>query len=213
MNPLPRRLEPERLDSLDADDPGAIRARRDLRVINALMGNEGWILRQVARKTGSAKRGIFEIGSGDGHLLGRLSRLGPATGCDLAPRPSQLPAEIGWRQGDLFETEEALSGGILVANLILHHFDDTALRKIGGIAAGFDAIVLVEPHRSRSGLALAHLLLPFMSEVTRHDMPVSIHAGFLKGELAEALGLSPGWSVTEACHWRGSIRMVATRHA
>ena len=213
MNPLPRRLEPERLDSLEADDPRARRARRDLRIINALMGNEGWILRQVAKRSGSAKRGIFEIGSGDGHLLGRLSRFGPATGCDLAPRPSQLPSEIGWQQGDLFDREEALSGGILVANLILHHFDPGALRQIGEIAAGFDALVLVEPHRSRGGLALARLLLPFMSEVTRHDMPVSIHAGFAKGELARDLCLSPGWNVTESSHWRGSLRLVAARHS
>lgn len=213
MNPLPRRLEPEWLDSLEADDPRARRARRDLRVINALMGNEGWILRQVAERSGSAKRGIFEIGSGDGHLLGKLSRLGPATGCDLAPRPSGLPAEIVWRQGDLFDGEETLSGGILVANLILHHFDAAALRKIEVIASGFESVIFVEPHRSRGGLALASLLLPFMSEVTRHDMPVSIHAGFAKGELAETLGLSPGWSVTESSHWRGSIRLVATRLA
>lgn len=213
MNPLPRRLEPEWLDSLDAGDPGAVRARRDLRIINALMGNEGWILRQVMARPEMAKRGIFEIGSGDGHLLGRLSRFGPATGCDLAPRPSGLPPEVAWRQGDLFATSEPITGGILVANLILHHFDAAALRKIGGIASGFESVVFVEPHRSRGGLALARLLLPFMSEVTRHDMPVSIHAGFAKGELARDLGLSPGWNVTESSHWRGSLRLLAARHS
>lgn len=211
MNPLPRRLEPEWLDSLDADDPRAVRARRDLRVINALMGNEGWILRQVSQRRGMAGRGIVEIGSGDGHLLHRLARYGPATGCDLAPRPVGLPSEIHWKQGDLFATNEPITGGLLVANLVLHHFDEKGLRRIGGIAAGFETILFVEPHRSRGGLALARLLLPFMSEVTRHDMPVSIHAGFAKGELARDLGLSSGWSVTESSHWRGSLRVVATR--
>lgn len=212
MNPLPRRLEPEWLDSLPPDDPGAVRARRDLRVINALMGNEGWILRQIAARPETAERGIVEFGSGDGHLLRRLARLGPATGCDLAPRPAGLPAEIDWRQGDLFTLTEPITGGLLVANLVLHHFDEKGLRRIGGIAAGFETILFVEPHRSRGGLALARLLLPFMSEVTRHDMPVSIHAGFATGELARDLGLSSGWSVTESSHWRGSLRVVATRY-
>jgi hypothetical protein len=87
------------------------------------------------------------------------------------------------------------------------------LRKIGGIAAGFDALVIVEPHRSRGGLALAGLLLPFVSEVTRHDMPVSIRAGFALGELTRELGLSTGWSVNETSHWRGSLRVVAQRLA
>ena len=212
MNPLPRRLEPEWLDSLDAGDPRAVRARRDLRVINALMGNEGWILRQVAARPETAERGIVEFGSGDGHLLRRLARLGPATGCDLAPRPAGLPAEIDWRQGDLFTLAEPITGGILVANLILHHFEGESLRRIGAIAGGFEAVILVEPHRCRSGLALATLLRPFVGEVTRHDMPVSIRAGFAKGELAEMLGLSTGWSVTETVHWRGSLRVVAGHH-
>jgi hypothetical protein len=213
MNPLPRRLEPEWLDSLDHRDPRAVRARRDLRLINALMGNEGWILREVSRLPGAAEKGIVEIGSGDGHLLARLSRLGPATGCDLAPKPPGLPEAIAWRQGDLFSLPAPLNGGILVANLFLHHFNPASLRQIGGIAAGFDALVLVEPHRSRGGLALARLLLPIMSEVTRHDMPVSIHAGFARGELTHDLGLSYGWSVSESSHWRGSLRLVARRLA
>jgi hypothetical protein len=213
MNPLPRRLEPEWLDSLDAGDPRAVRARRDLRVINALMGNESWILRQIAARPEAAERGIVEIGSGDGYLLRRLARLGPATGCDLAPRPAGLPAEIVWRQGDLFAMVEPPSDGILVANLILHHFDHDALLRLAKIAEGFETIFAVEPHRTRGALALAGLLLPFMSEVTRHDMPVSIQAGFAIGELAGDLGLSSGWSVTETSHWRGSLRFVARRLA
>jgi hypothetical protein len=212
MSHLPRRLEPEWLDSLDAEDPRAVRARSDLRVINALMGNEGWILRQVSARPEKAERGIVEIGSGDGPLLRRLARLGPATGCDLAPRPAGLPTEIDWRQGDLFTMAEPITGGILVANLILHHFETESLRRIGVIAAGFETVIFVEPHRCRSGLALATLLLPFVGDVTRHDMPVSIRAGFAKGELAEELGLSTGWSVTESTHWRGALRVVAAQH-
>lgn len=213
MIPLPRHVEPEWLDSLDPDDPRAVRARRDLRLINFLMGNEGWLLRQVAARKETAGEGIVELGSGEGHLLRRLGRSGPATGCDLAPRPADLPREIGWRSGDLFSLTEPLSGGILVANLVLHHFSAEDLLRIGSIARRFDTLLFVEPHRSRCALFLARLLFPVVGEVTRHDMPASIHAGFAAGELGEALGLSSGWSVTEVSHWCGSLRFVARRLA
>lgn len=213
MIPLPRHVEPEWLDSLDPDDPRAVRARRDLRLINFLMGNEGWILRQVAARLKTAEKGIVELGSGEGHLLRRLARSGPATGCDLAPRPPGLPREIDWREGDLFTLAEPLTGGILVASLVLHHFAAGDLLRIGRIADRFETLLFVEPHRSRCALALARMLSPFVGKVTRHDMPASIHAGFAAGELGQALGLSPDWSVTECRHWCGSLRFVARRLA
>lgn len=213
MIPLPRHVEPEWLDSLDPDDPRAVRARRDLRLINFLMGNEGWILRQVAARLKTAEKGIVELGSGEGHLLRRLARSGPATGCDLAPRPPDLPREIDWREGDLFTLAEPLTGGILVASLVLHHFAAGDLLRIGRIADRFETLLFVEPHRSRCALALARMLSPFVGKVTRHDMPASIHAGFAAGELGQALGLSPDWSVTECRHWCGSLRFVARRLA
>jgi hypothetical protein len=213
MIPLPRHVEPEWLDSLDPDDPRAARARRDLRLINFLMGNEGWLHRQVVARPETAEKGIVELGSGEGDLLRRLARSGPATGCDLAPRPPGLPNEIDWREGDLFSLAEPLSGGILVANLVLHHFSAADLLRIGTIAGRFDTLLFVEPHRSRCALVLARFLFPFVGEVTRHDMPASIHAGFAAGELGEALGLSSDWSVTEVSHWCGSLRFVARRLA
>ena len=213
MIPLPRHVEPEWLDLLDPDDPRAVRARRDLRLINFLMGNEGWLLRQVAARTEKAGQGIVELGSGEGHLLRRLARSGPATGCDLAPRPSDLPREIDWLEGDLFSLAEPLSGGILVANLVLHHFSAEDLLRIGRIADRFETLLFVEPHRSRRALALARILSPFVGEVTRHDMPASIHAGFAAGHLHKAMGLSAAWSVSEVRHWCGSLRFVASRLA
>lgn len=211
MNPFPRLIEPEWLDSLDPGEPVAVKARSDLRLINVLMGNAGWIFRQVAAKPGPARRGIVELGAGDGRLLGRLAALGPATGCDLAPRPPDLPREIDWLEGDLFSHGESLTGGILVANLVLHHFSSEDLGRIGRIVERFDSLVFVEPHRSRRALVLSRLLSPFVSQVTRHDMPASIHAGFVAGELAEAVGLSSSWNVTEICHWRGSLRVAVSR--
>ena len=46
---LKRTVIPELLDHLPADDPHAMRSRRDLRRINFLMGNERWIRRTLTR--------------------------------------------------------------------------------------------------------------------------------------------------------------------
>ncbi len=134
------------------------------------MGNEGWILRQVSARPEKAERGIVEIGSGDGPLLRRLARLGLRRDA-TSPATAGLPTEIDWRQGDLFTMAEPITGGILVANLILHHFETESLRRIGAIAAGFETVIFVEPHRCRSGLALATLLLPFVCDVTGTTCP------------------------------------------
>ena len=51
-----------------------------------------------------------------------------------------------------------------------------------------------------------------MGEVTRHDMPASIRAGFRQGELPVLLGLnSEDWTISESSHWRGALRLIAKR--
>jgi len=201
---------PEILDELSAEDPRAVAARRDLRRINALMGNERWILRRV-REAPEARAGIVELGSGGGELLARLARFGPATGIDLAPRPALLDEGIGWFRGDVFERLDAETGGVLVANLFLHHFSVEELRRLGALASGFRRLVVVEPWRARRALVLGRGMTPFVHPVTRHDMIASIRAGFVPGELGEALGLGPGWRISERCSWRGGLRVLASR--
>jgi hypothetical protein len=207
---MDRVLEPEILDGLDPADPEAVASRRDLRRLNFLMGNERWIVRQVRGHRESAARGIVEWGSGSGDLLRKLARLGPARGVDLAPRPVGLADDIGWDQGDVFEQKGA--GGVLVANLFLHHFDDSGLARLGGVARNFERLVFVEPLRTRGSLALGRGMLPWVSRVTKHDMIVSIRAGFVAGELAQRMGLDPAvWEVSERCSWRGGLRVLAWR--
>jgi len=211
---MQRLVEPELLDRLPADDPEAVRSRRDLRWINFLMDNERWLARQIAGLP-STRKGVWEIGAGEGRLLRRLASYHPEmplTGCDLAQRPADLPERIVWRQGDVFDELPAASGGVLVANLFLHHFDDPSLARFGSLLSGFDALCFNEPHRSSWAMAQGRLLLPFVGPVTRHDMLVSIRAGFRRGELPERLGLTTGgWHVREETTWRGALRMLACR--
>ncbi|MGE9270749.1 MAG: hypothetical protein ACQKBU_08085 [Verrucomicrobiales bacterium] len=207
---MERVIEPEILDELDPDHPDAVASRRDLRRINFLMGNERWILRQLDRHREVAARGIVEWGAGSGDLLANLARVGPACGVDQIPRPEGLASEVDWIQGNALEVE--LSGGVLVANLFLHHFDPDQLACLGRMARGFSVVCLVEPWRAEWGLALGRGMLPWVNRVTKHDMIVSIRAGFVPGELAGLLGLDPReWKFSERCSWRGGLRVLGCR--
>lgn len=212
---LKRKVIPELLDHLAADDPEALRSRRDLRRINFLMGNESWIRREIRRFPAVAARGIVEIGAGDGILCHRLADDFPeaaVSAYDLAPPPGIPGSRVTWHTGDLFETPPPATGGVLVANLFVHHFEGELLASLGAWMRNFEVLVINEPDRSRFPLVLGCLLHPFVNRVTRHDMAVSIRAGFRGGELAECLGLDRDrWQVRESSTWRGARRVLAWR--
>jgi hypothetical protein len=206
---------PELLDHLPADDPEARRSRRDLRRINFLMGNERWVRRTIRDFPEAAGHGIVEIGAGDGVLCQQLARIfpnSPVKAYDLAPRPVDLNPRVEWHHGDIFDTAPPKSGGILVANLFLHHFEPPALKELGRWMANFEILVFNEPDRSRLPHFLGALMHPWINRVTRHDMHVSIRAGFAVGEIGEFLALGQDrWILRETSTWRGARRVLAWR--
>lgn len=212
---MERKVIPELLDHLPAADPEARRSRRDLRRINFFMGNERWICREIRRFRVVAERGIVEIGAGDGELCRKLARNFPNSrvrAYDLAPEPDLLGAAVKWHQGDLFDVPPPDDGGVLVANLFVHHFEGRSLEALGRWMRGFEVIILNEPDRCRLPHFLGGLMHPFMNRVTRHDMHVSINAGFRHGELPELLGLAGGnRHFRETSTWRGARRVLAWR--
>jgi hypothetical protein len=207
---MKRVVVPELLDELDGSDPRAIRSRRDLRLINALMGNERWIVRQLA---GLRERGSFaELGAGGGELLATLANQGwLGCGYDLQPEPKNLPGQARWCQGDFFEQLSKDSAPVVVGSLILHHFEEEALLGLGRLLADRQVLVFAEPLRSRVALAEGSALFPLVNDVTRHDMMVSIRAGFRKGELPEKLALQEGWHWQEKATLRGGLRSIAVK--
>lgn len=207
---MKRVVVPEILDELAGDDPEAIRSRRDLRLINALMGNERWIERELENL--GVKEGVAELGAGRGELLERLSRGGwECEGYDLQPRPEDLAATVGWIEGDFFEALAEDESETVVGSLILHHFEEEALLRLGRLLADKKVLVFAEPLRSRLALGEGYTLFPVVNAVTRHDMMVSIRAGFLRGELSEKLGLQEGWEWSEKTTVRGGLRSIARR--
>lgn len=212
---MQRIVEPEILDHLPAEHPDARRSRRDLKLINFLMGNEHWIAAQIADHPAARAKGVVEIGAGTGTLLRRIATSHPhirLTACDLAPRPADLPEQITWDQRDVFDSLAELDGGVLVANLFLHHFDDPVLERFRPLLRKFDLLCINEPLRTSQAILAGRIMLPFVGRVTRHDMIVSIRAGFLPGELPQRLGLDPAeWSIREETSWRGGLRVLASR--
>ncbi|MFN7342184.1 MAG: hypothetical protein ACK5TA_02495, partial [bacterium] len=106
----------------------------------------------------------------------------------------------------------AQTGGILIANLILHHFTDTQLIALAEKIKEFDQIIINEPLRGRIPAFLAKLATPFIHPITRHDMRVSIEAGFIQNEIPSLLAFeSHGFHFQETYTWRGSQRVLAWR--
>ena len=214
MRELNRVIIPEILDSLNPSDPRAIRSRRDLRWIDLFLGNSRWVVRQLKKQTPPPAQ-IIEIGAGEGDLCRKVQTSLPSsklTGLDLIQRPDNLPEDIQWSSGDFFQTLPNINADACVGSLILHHFSDEALRDLGARLQSFRNLTFCEPLRSRLPLFLSKLSCPFLSEVTRHDMPASIRAGFRSGELSALLGLnSKKWHIQESSHWRGALRLVVSR--
>lgn len=236
---LARVVEPEWLDSLPANDPRAIRSRGDLRRINRIMGASAMLeaaLDLLLRGLQAVE--LVEIGAGDGTLLLKPAqrRATDWPGVRLRLLDLQDVASdatlasyraLGWDaeriRADVFDwldqstlPEPSVSSAdrpVVIANLFLHHFADTALcRLLNLIAVRARAVVFVEPRRSRFALAGSHLLGAIgCNDVTRHDAVVSVRAGFRDQELTERWPDAAAWSIDEGSAGLLSHRFVAQR--
>jgi SAM-dependent methyltransferase len=208
---------PEALDELAADDPRALKSRRDLRRVHRVMRSVAILLDAVARlRLDVPPSRVLELGAGDGTLLLRFARaLRPRwRGVQLtlldrhelvSGRTRDAYRDLGWEvtllRTDALDWAAQRHGrqyDLCFANLFLHHFDSAPLAiLLRAIASAADAFVACEPRRSgfaRAGSRLVALL--GANDVTREDAVKSVAAGFA------GLELSSVWGQAVASDWR-----------
>jgi hypothetical protein len=211
---MERILRPEILDSLPPDHPDAVHSRRDLLLINRILGNERWFRGQLRNRIGLGER-VLELGAGNGDLgLALAGRGYSVDGLDLCPRPSNWAHGARWHQADIRSFSGFGDYPILIASLTLHHFSQTDLGSIGARVSGARLILASEPARRALSQVLIATLGPVLSanRVTLHDARVSVAAGFVGEELPHALGLSASqWAWSCGTSTLGAYRMVAWR--
>jgi hypothetical protein len=216
---MERYVEPEWLDALPADAPAAIGSRRDLRRLNAWMGNArrlAQVLRTV--RAGAHPVHLVEVGAGDGDLLLNVARrMGDGwkgTEVTLVDLQNLLSTETsdgfhraGWKvsviKSDVFDwclNASIRSSAVVVANLFLHHFHPRELEQLlHGIKQRSVLFAAMEPRRSRLSLLSSRMVgLIGCNAVTRHDAPASVRAGFAGTELSMNWGINDGvWELNE----------------
>ena len=227
MLPLARTLEPEWLDELDPADARARRARRELRLVNAIMGNASFLARALEGSIAEGAR-IADLGAGDGALMLRIARKLGTRAVRLAlvdracaPSPQTLAQfnALGWDvtpcAADVFEwLARAGDFDAITVNLFLHHLEGARLRELLRLAAArTPRFAACEPRRSRVAL-LGSRALVFLGcgPVTRHDALLSVKAGFQGHELTELWPSSRDWQLEEGARGPFSHLFVARRH-
>lgn len=215
---LPRRLEAELLDQLPADDPRAVRSRRDLKRVNAWMGNAVWVASMLRKySAGRQPRTILDLGAGDGaFMLAVARRLAPhwrGVEVILLDRQNIVSAStrasfaaLQWHaeavSADVFDYLSSAQPGrvdAITANLFLHHLTDEQLARLFARAAELAWLVAAcEPRRTRFVIEASRMLWAAgCNEVTVHDAIASARAGFAGNELSALWPRRDDWQLRE----------------
>jgi hypothetical protein len=231
---LLRSVEPELLDEMPADDPTVIRARRDLKRLNAVILQAGIMAPIVLRQwTRSRPRTILDLGCGDGTFMlsvaRRLAPRWPDVTVTLLDRQSIVSREtqdafaaLGWKAepvaADVLDhLGQIKSPGvdIITTNLFLHHFHQAQLAQMLGLTAqSAQLVVACEPRRNKFALRASRLLWAIgCNEVSLHDAIVSVRAGFSDRELSALWPDPDRWELQEYAARLFTHCFVARRRA
>lgn len=199
-----RVVAPEILDDLPESDPRAIASRRDLRLLNRLMLQDRIMATMLATLPSKPPRRILEIGCGDGSFMLAVARRLPRSWAPvelvLLDRQALVTgtrvaefAKLGWLatvvQDDVCAWSKQTDGrayDVVATNLFLHHFGNEDLaRLLAAMAALAPVFLATEPLRTRLPLLASSMLWVIgANDVTRHDAPASVRAGFRGRDLS-----------------------------
>jgi len=229
---MDRRIEPELLDALPADDPRAIRSRRDLRRLNSLMGNVRLMTAALRTTVGERPPGqIVDLGAGDGTFMLRVAqRLFPCwqnVEMALLDRRGIVSAQtrrqferLSWSvnaiEADVADWLAQPSSDrvdVMTSNLFLHHFSESSLAWLmQRVAEQTACFVACEPRRYPVALrATRWLRLIGCNWITRHDARASVRAGFNGQELSRLWPRGGDWQWQEKAAGLFSHCFVARR--
>jgi hypothetical protein len=227
-------IGPDLLDQLPAEDPRAIRSRRDIKWINSTMMQRGVMARALMRRFADRKpRSLLDLGTGDGTFLLSVARR-------LAPRWKGIHAvlldrvnivsdetreafnSLGWHvdvvADDVFsylQRPRSTLNDLVIANLFIHHFPERELaRLLALIAQSTRAFVACEPRRSWLGIFGSRMLWAIgCSALSIHDCIVGVRAGFIDGEISSSWPQDGSWQVDEYASGPYSHCFAACRNA
>lgn len=212
-----RSVELELADQIPGDDPRAIRFRRDLRRLNAMLMNDRLLARALMRACGDAvPRVVADLGAGNGTLMLSIAqRLAPrwqnvtALLVDQQDIVSAATCEgfsaLNWNvqtvAADVFDFLERPGPDldIITANVFLHHFTADRLQRLfEGAAKRSKLVVACEPRRTRLAREASRLLwLLGYGEVIVQDAVTSARAGFVRTEMTQCWPALADWKIEE----------------
>lgn len=234
---FPRKVESELLDQLPADDPRAVRARRDLMLVNVLMRNAVCMASILSRLCRTRRpRTIIDLGSGDGRHMLQVARL-------LSPRWRDVKLILQDRQdivssttrehfavlhwqvetvcADVFDfLARAPRVDAFTVNMFLHHFPDEQLaRLLAAMAQRTSLAVACEPRRAKRVVQASRLMWMIgIGDTIIHDGIASANAGFKDKELSALWPRDGDWELHEHLgaiftHSFAARRLVPAAHA
>ncbi len=178
-------------------------------------------------------RRVVDLGGGDGTLLLQLARkLSPDCGggqgvlvdrqMQVSDRTREGFKECRWgfeaATSDVFQwlaTAPLHEGTVMIANLFLHHFEDSPLRALlEQVSTRAELFVACEPRRDRLTLQASRLVKWIgCNTVTQHDAPISVRAGFAGREISALWPAGGDWHTEEGPTGPFSHYFVAARNA
>jgi 2-polyprenyl-3-methyl-5-hydroxy-6-metoxy-1,4-benzoquinol methylase len=210
---IARQIEREWLDQLPPHDPRAMRARRDLRRVNSWMLQPTIMARLLRKHACGRPRRMLDLGAGDGTFMLRIARRlrWAEVTLTLVDRHDAVSnetiagfAEIGWNvettTADVRDvTQWSAAFDVISANLFLHHLAHKDLvQLLARVAQLAPLFVACEPKRASWALSASRLVWMLgCGEVTRHDAPASVRAGFSGRELSALWPSNELWELDE----------------